>query len=645
MGQEDEINAMKSRGVELAQAGRLEEARGLFDQVVERDGGDAQAWHTLSIINGMLGHLDAAGDCCRRVIELQPEYADARLNLGNVLLLQGKPQEAVAQYNDVLGRHPDYAPALINQGRALLNLGRYEEASTCFRRLIDLGADLLNSHNNLGYAQLMLRHYDEALAHYHEALRVNPNDAETHFNLGNAHMEIGNIDKALAAYENAISINPNHAGAHINIGNLLLSHGKYDQAIESLRRAIEITPASAEAHNNLGNALKATGDMEQATASYRRAIELKSDYAEAYFNLGSACSAQGDVHSAIGNYRRAIALKPRYAAAYHNLGYALGEQGHLEDAVVNYQKAIEINPKYALAYNNLANAQHKQGDTAQAIMNYRQAVAADPRYNDAYENLARALKAKGNMAEAVAVYRQWLENVPGNAIAQHLLAAATGEAVPERCSDDYVIKTFDDFSHAFDKRLAEIGYCGPELVTRAVEETYRTPRADMAILDAGCGTGLCGPGARPFANRLVGVDLSPGMLAKAAERGLYDELVKAELTAYLMNTPNTYDVVVSADTLIYFGALDALLAGIANTLRDGGTFAFTVEWAKDEEAPEGFLLNPHGRYSHTDTYIQQMLNKVGMSMELVREATIRKELGKPVAGLAVVGRKGASAGD
>ncbi len=317
----------------------------------------------------------------------------------------------------------------------------------------------------------------------------------------------------------------------------------------------------------------------------------------------------------------------------------MSEQGHVEEAIANYRQAIAINPKYALAYNNLGNAQHKQGDTAQAIMNYRQAVTADPCYNDAYENLARALKATGNMPEAVAVYRLWLENVPGNAIAEHMLAAATGEAVPERCSDDYVIKTFDDFSHAFDKRLAEIGYCGPEMVTRAVEETYRTPKADMVILDAGCGTGLCGPGARPFAKRLVGVDLSPGMLAKAAQRGLYDELVKEELTAYLMAHPNTYDVVVSADTLIYFGALDALLAGVAHTLRDGGTFAFTVEWAKDKEAPDGFLLNPHGRYSHTDAYIQQMLNKAGMSMELVREATIRKELGQPVAGLAVVGRK------
>ena len=53
------------------------------------------------------------------------------------------------------------------------------------------------------------------------------------------------------------------------------------------------------------------------------------------------------------------------------------------------------------------------------------------------------------------------------------------------------------------------------------------------MLDAGCGTGLCGPLIAPYARRLVGVDLSERMLAQARARDVYDELVKGELTAYL----------------------------------------------------------------------------------------------------------------
>ena len=51
----------------------------------------------------------------------------------------------------------------------------------------------------------------------------------------------------------------------------------------------------------------------------------------------------------------------------------------------------------------------------------------------------------------------------------------------------------------------------------------------LDVLDAGCGTGLCGALVAPFARRLLGVDLSEGMLAHAMEKSVYHELFKAKL--------------------------------------------------------------------------------------------------------------------
>jgi predicted TPR repeat methyltransferase len=59
------------------------------------------------------------------------------------------------------------------------------------------------------------------------------------------------------------------------------------------------------------------------------------------------------------------------------------------------------------------------------------------------------------------------------------------------------------------------------------------PSLHFDVLDAGCGTGLCGAILAPFARRLVGVDLSEGMLAHAKAKNVYHELVKAELGGLL----------------------------------------------------------------------------------------------------------------
>ena len=99
------------------------------------------------------------------------------------------------------------------------------------------------------------------------------------------------------------------------------------------------------------------------------------------------------------------------------------------------------------------------------------------------------------------------------------------------------------------------------------------------MLDAGCGTGLCGPLLVPYARRLIGVDLSEGMLALAKEKHVYDALIKGELTDHMRAQPAAFDVIVSADTLVYFGDLESVVGAAAGALRPNGLFIFTLEHA------------------------------------------------------------------
>ena len=121
------------------------------------------------------------------------------------------------------------------------------------------------------------------------------------------------------------------------------------------------------------------------------------------------------------------------------------------------------------------------------------------------------------------------------------------------------------------------------------------------------------------------------MLEQARRRGLYDALHQAELTAFMDAHPNHYDLVISADTLIYFGAL-------GDALRPGGRLCFTVE-ALAEDATDDYRLCHHGRYAHSKCYVTTALGTVDLALVKIERALLRHEAGEPVAGWLVLARK------
>jgi len=159
----------------------------------------------------------------------------------------------------------------------------------------------------------------------------------------------------------------------------------------------------------------------------------------------------------------------------------------------------------------------------------------------------------------------------------------------------------------------------------------------LDVLDAGCGTGLCGPLLVPYARRLVGVDLSEGMLALAKAKHVYDALIQRELTDHLRDHPAAFDVIVSADTLVYFGDLGSVIAAAAGALRPNGLFIFTLEHAVGV-SDINWRLELHGRYSHARPYVERVLTVAGLQ-PWITPAELRMESGAPVAGLVIRGAK------
>jgi predicted TPR repeat methyltransferase len=201
-----------------------------------------------------------------------------------------------------------------------------------------------------------------------------------------------------------------------------------------------------------------------------------------------------------------------------------------------------------------------------------------------------------------------------------------------RAPDEYVEYTFDRFAASFEQQLTErLEYQAPQLCAAMLQRHLPPPAADLVMLDAGCGTGLCGPLVAPWARTLAGVDLSRGMLDQAQTKGVYADLYKAELTEFLQLSPGQWDVILSADTLCYFGELQTVLHAAAKALRASGRLVFTVEALADElDLP--FRLEPHGRYAHARAYVRAVLEAAGLDLLDIEGVVLRQEGGKPVQG-------------
>jgi predicted TPR repeat methyltransferase len=409
---------------------------------------------------------------------------------------------------------------------------------------------------------------------------------------GMAAQRAGDLERAAAAYRAVLDGNPRQPDALNLLGLVLCARGALPASIEKIRRATEVAPDVAMYHASLGRVLGEAGDSAGSIAALERAVELDQSLLPAVYNLGLAHEARGDLESAEQHYRWAEEGDSPVPEASYNLGNLLVARGRLSEAIAAYRRAIARRPGYERALSNLALAFQKQG----------------------------------NMESATATYRELIAAHPDSAEARHMLAALTGEA-RDRADPGYVQRFFDSYAQTFEKVLLdELAYDTPKALAELAREYAETPRFERA-LDLGCGTGLSGRALAGLCQAIVGVDLSPNMLAIAEEKGGYAELHAADLLTFLESDTSRFDLVIASDVLNYLGELDTTFGLVVRRSSPRALFVFSTE------AGEGrFQLAQTGRFCHGREYVAAAASAAGFDLVVAREQTLRLERGTPVRG-------------
>lgn len=255
-------------------------------------------------------------------------------------------------------------------------------------------------------------------------------------------------------------------------------------------------------------------------------------------------------------------------------------------------------------------------------------------------NRALALEKAGDIEAAVAAYREVLALDPEDHGGAAVRIASMGHGeTPDKAPDAYVMTLFDQHAEVFDDVLVEqLDYCVPLLVRQRLQALELGPF--KRVLDLGCGTGLTGGALRDMAEDITGIDISENMVELAHEKDLYETLFVAEAVDFLDdNEEDAFDLITATDVLPYLGALEPLFFGAADNLSSGGLFVFSSETLPEQTfAGRGFMVGPHQRFAHAETYVRERLQATGFALVEMGDITVRMEEGEPIAGHLVIAR-------
>jgi protein O-GlcNAc transferase len=284
---------------------------------------------------------------------------------GNAFLAEGKLDEASASYREAIALNPQDADACLNLGFALGEQQRYEEAEHALQRSLDINPALVDAFYIRGVMARKQGKTEIATENFVQVLDLKPDFEIVYGDLCQMLLESGQIGRAKEIVLKGINACPEVVDLHAHLGNLYAYENDLERAIQCFQAALKLRPDHAQLHSRLGNVFRRANRFEDALASYDTLVRLSPTSAEAFNDRGIALGELGRHDDALASFQQALALAPRHANALGNLGEMLGCLRRHDDAARAFARLIDIEPEYPQAIGNLFNSKRHSCDWSQ----------------------------------------------------------------------------------------------------------------------------------------------------------------------------------------------------------------------------------------------------------------------------------------
>ena len=255
-------------------------------------------------------------------ILIAPDFAIARDTFGDLLLIQGKPDRALKEYQKALQLDPD-RPRIdekIDRAKAMQSeLRKLQQAAEKDRNTS--AKPRMSFEDEMAQA---IEHQEadrnrEAEDIYRSILKKDPNHVEAARLLARIAMDHERYQEAEIFLTHALQNAPDYARAWVDLVNAQQQQDKYDEATKSALELLRITPDSPESHMMYAGVIGSAGRHEEAIVAYEKAIALEPEKPGAFSSMAHHLKTIGHQDKAIAAYRQSIAIKPDHTESYWSM--------------------------------------------------------------------------------------------------------------------------------------------------------------------------------------------------------------------------------------------------------------------------------------------------------------------------------------
>lgn len=309
-----------------------------------------QAVFNQAMLHLRQGEPQLASQLCDQGLTQHPNDANILCLNAQALIAVKNLQAAHANVTKALKTHPEFATAHEVYSDLLLLEGKFEQAISGYQHALKLAPDRSRINNKIERGQQLL----QSLNAYPQASRE---DMSFNEELAQAKQHHANEEpeKAEEIYRNILRKNPNHAEAMRLLASVATVHRKHEDAEILLLRAVSVSPKFARGWLDLAKTQLELGQYPEAVKSAESLVSLSPDIAESYVALANTQAQSNLTEQAIASYRHALEINRAHPGAFSGLAHQLKTVGRQQEAIDTHRQNIVINPTNSEPYWNLAN--------------------------------------------------------------------------------------------------------------------------------------------------------------------------------------------------------------------------------------------------------------------------------------------------